>query len=244
MYHREQYETTKRMNHSRGSNHVFYRVYQSRHATENLTRNNRNEYTFSDTSWNVAEGCFIYLFIYQRERVYRLIHRDTFDRQKCQCTREVWYYFGSRGVANLKIGAKWETAEAVVGPTGKLAACQIHRKRTGIVHDSISVSRPFFSRPSSRPSENRLFRLQIFESLLYAVAIDFSVEKQNVRKRIWISRLVVSLRFNSRCLYSRLYIYIDRILVCGLNFHGDYFVLFVWSSSSPGFHDLCTAETW
>lgn len=57
--------------------------------------------------------------------------------------RKKWYYFGSHGVANLKIGAKWETAEVVVGPTGKLAACQIHRKRTGIVHDSISVSRPF-----------------------------------------------------------------------------------------------------
>lgn len=123
----------------------FHRVDRSRHATENLTKNNRNEYSFSDTSWNVAEGCFIYLFIYQRERVYRLIHRDTFDRQKCQCTTplEVILFRILRGVANLEIGGKWETAEVVVGPTGRLAACQIHRKRTGIVHDSISVSRPF-----------------------------------------------------------------------------------------------------
>lgn len=115
-------------------------------------------------SWNVAKSC-PYLFVYlpkrarcvASRRVYRLIHRDTFDRQKCQCTQEVLLFRIARrhDQTSLEIAAKWETAEVAAGPAGRHAACQIHRKRTGIVlRDSISVSRPFrrhFSRYFHQP---------------------------------------------------------------------------------------------
>lgn len=144
--------------------------------------------------------------------------------------REKWYYFGSHGVANLKIDAKWETAEVVVGPTGKLAACQIHRKRTGIVSRFNFSFSAFLLRPSSRSSENRLFRLQIFESFSTRLPLIFLREFLTCRMRnktfsnafkyLDSSFRFDLMRFN---VFSRLYRSISRI-VCGLNFHGSHFI--------------------
>lgn len=144
--------------------------------------------------------------------------------------RKKWYYFGSHGVANLKIGAKWETAEVVVGPIGKLAACQIHRKRTGIVHDSISVSRPFCVPLLDHQVKTGYFVCKSSNPSLCGCHSFFSVYFESDEKQSSFSNaskyLDSSFRFDlMHDASSRLYRL--RILVCGLNFHGDYLVLFV-----------------
>lgn len=117
-----------------------------------------------------------------------------------------------------------------MGPTGKLAACQIHRKRTGIVHDSISVSRPFCVPLLDHQVKTGYFVCKSSNPSLRGCHSFFSVYFEPDEKQSSFSNaskyLDSSFRFDlMHDASSRLYRL--RILVCGLNFHGDYFVLFV-----------------
>lgn len=119
---------------------------------------------------------------------------------------------GSSGGANRKARSLPNSPEA-------------HRYRS-----RFNFSFSAFLRPSSRPpSENRLFRLQIFESstrLPFIFLREFRADDKQSSFSNASKYLDSSFRFDlMHDASSRLYRL--RILVCGLNFHGDYFVLFV-----------------
>lgn len=81
------------------------------------------------------------LFIYKR--VDRLIHRDAFDRSKVSLhARSDTISNGAREKECCDgVVAKWETAEVAVERAGRLGACQIRRKRTGILQPFQSFPR-------------------------------------------------------------------------------------------------------
>lgn len=118
---------------------------------------------------------------------------------------------GSSGGANRKARSLPNSPEA-------------HRYRS-----RFNFSFSAFLRPSSRPpSENRLFRLQIFESFSTRLPFIFLRVFRAGRE----TKLVASKYLDSSFRFDLMHdassrLYRLRILVCGLNFHGDYLVLFV-----------------